>query len=196
MSSTIKIILHGYLKDLCPMELSFSGRTVAEIINGLCKQTKAFNVPYDKMKHIIKIMGFETEASLYAELPPDLTELHLVPHLGGGKSGGFIQIVLGAVLIAASFIPGLQPIGFAGFSLATSMMSLGLSFVIGGLIALISPAPKMDGSGNVTDPDGSKYLGASQNTTAIGTRIPLLYGRCKGFGQYLSFDVDAVDVAL
>jgi len=62
----------------------------------------------------------------------------------------------------------------------------------GGIMQLISPAPKQDS----TDPDASKYIGAPGNTTKIGTRIPILYGRRKIFGQILSLDIEAKDVPL
>lgn len=195
MSSKVKVILHGYLKDLCQSGLEFSGATAAEVINGLCKQTKAFNVNFDQPKHRIKVVGFPTKDSLYAPLA--VTELHLVPQMNGGKSGGFVQIVVGTVLIATAFaLAGPAGLAAAGsFSAAGVTFSLGLSLVLGGLLQLISPAPKMDGSGNVQDPEGSKYLGSGQNTVAIGTRIPLLYGKHLIYGHFLSFDIDAVDVA-
>src|SRR5690606_15604493 len=107
----------------------------------------------------------------------DVTEIHLVPELSGGKSGGFVKIALGAVLIAASFaMTGpILPALYGGIS-ASAVFWGGVTLVLGGLLELISPAPKMD-TKTSQDPEASKYLGTPQNTTRAGTRIPLLYGR-------------------
>lgn len=199
----VKIVLHGYLKDLYPEDLELSGYSVAEIINGMCKQTKAFNPLPGQERHCISVVGFTDRDKLYAPIPHDQKELHLVPEMSGGKSGGFFRIIVGVVLIAAAFYLGgaalAGPTLFGSTTIASMLFNFGLSLVLGGLLELISPAPKIDRAGvtgTATDPEASKYLGASQNTVRIGTRIPLLYGEHQAFGHYISFDVDAVDVAL
>lgn len=197
----VKIILHGYLKNLYSGELSFTGNTVEEIINGMCKTTKAFEPTPSKGRHVISIVGFDTVESLSNPLSSDITELHLVPALCGGKKGGFFQVVLGAVLIAAAIWTGGATL--AGFQLGISggalgiLGSAGLSMVLGGLMSFLSPAPKADSYSNgEADPEASKYLGASGNTVKIGTRVPLMYGENKANGHYISFNVDAKDVAI
>ena len=61
---------------------------------------------------------------------------------------------------------------------------------------MMSPQTKIDQFGKQADPEASKYLSANQNTTKIVTRIPLMYGFNRAYGHYISFDVDAKDVAL
>jgi len=197
----VKIFLHGYLKDLYPNVIELTGSSVKEIINGLCKQTKAFDPKLGEDRHTISVVGFRTKESIEGPLPSDTTELHLVPTLSGGK-GGLLKIVVGIVFIAAVVITA------GGFAAAGALISsnifaaiafnIGVSLVLGGLLEMLSPAPKKDGGGGAVanDPEASKYLGATQNTVKIGTRIPIGYGRFKIYGHYLSFDVDAVDVAL
>ena len=198
----VKLVLHGYLKDLYPEDFYIDAESPAEAINGFCKQTKAFDVPLNEEKHQIRVHNFDTEDMLYAPFPINTSELHLVPDVRGGKGGGFFKVVLGAVLIAAAVITGgtsLAALTAVG-TLSGTLFSLGVSLVLGGLLELISPAPEMDtgafGIDSQADPESSKYLGASQNTVKIGTRIPLLYGRHEAFGHYLSFNVDAKDVSV
>jgi hypothetical protein len=62
--------------------------------------------------------------------------------------------------------------------------------VLGGIVQMLTPVPETDST------EGSMYLGAGVNTVRIGTRIPILYGTRKVGGHYLSFDVDAKDIAL
>jgi len=202
LKQNVKVILHGYLKSLYPGDIQLNGSTVAEIINGMCKQTKAFEPELGDDRHTIMVKGFTTKESLDAPLG-DINELHLFPAMTGGKSGGFFKIVIGAVLIAAAIWTGgtsltLGPVLFGTTTLAGVMFNVGLSLVLGGLMEMMSPAPKIDkATGTSTaDPEASKYLGPTANTTRIGTRIPLGYGRFKAYGHYLSFDVDAVDVAV
>ena len=199
----VKIVLHGYLKDLYQGVLELSGNCVSEIINGMCKMTKAFDVGIGQEKHIITVAGYESAESLNEPFSKDIKELHLMPALMGGKSGGgaFIKIAIGVVLIAAAFFTAGGSLALLGAAIGTGstagiLFSLGVGIALGGLLELISPQPKADSFGNsVADPESSKYLSASQNTVKIGTRIPILYGMAKVGGHYLSFDVDAVDVA-
>ncbi|MDR3436442.1 hypothetical protein [Telmatospirillum sp.] len=180
-----KIFLHGKLRNLAPDGLEFDAATVEEAISALCLQTKAFNPLPGKPRHELEVLGFDTDASLMAPLNDNVKELHLVPSLRGGKAGGVLQIIVGAVMVvvgvALSWCTG-------GASLALVMS--GAMMIAEGLIALLSAAPKKN------DPDASKYIGAPQNTTAIGTPIPILYGRRLVYGQMLSMNVQANDVAL
>ena len=138
--------------------------------------------------HRIQVVGCETVEDL---LSSDMEEIHIVPQLSGGKNGGFFQIVIGAALLAASFL-------VPGAALATwqslALFNIGSALVIGGVMQLLAPAPKRDQA--VGDPEASKYLGTPGNTTGSGTRIAVLYGRDKVFGHILSLNINAKDVAV
>ena len=197
MSNKKRIVLHGYLKDLLPSEIYLSADTVAEAINGICKQTDVLNPTPGQERHQIRAVGFDTVESLFE--PTTLEEIHLVPDLSGGKSGGIFKVALGVVLVGAAIMLS-GPAGLAttfsvfGASISTGSVALfGAMMALGGLMEMMSPSPKMDldGEGNV---EGSKYLGTPKNTVKIGTRIPILYGRHKCYGHYISFNIDAKDV--
>lgn len=191
-----KIILHGRLKELWDGEIIVDTETVAEAIKAMCTITgHAFDPVPGKGRHEIRVVGFDRADDLF--VPSDVEEIHLVPAFHGGKSGGFFKIVLGAVLIAASFF--IPPAGLFGVSWLSGSLffGMGASLLLGGVMELISPAPKLDLAGNqANDPEASKYLGANGNTVKIGTRIPIIYGKAKAFGHYIGFNVDAVDVAV
>ena len=55
--------------------------------------------------------------------------------------------------------------------------------VAGGLIQMLTPQPKDDAESR------TKYLGAPKNTVAIGTYIPILFGKHRAYGQFLSFEL-------
>lgn len=183
MSSRKKIILHGYLKDLEPRALEFDVDTVAEALTALCRQCPGFHAKMGRDKPRIRVLGFDAQSSW--DIPTDVEELHVFPDFSGRKRGGIFRIILGVVLVATSFIPGI-----AGTPLGSFLISAGAGLVLGGIIDTLFPAPRSDSS----DTTASRYLGAPGNTTKIGTRIPLLYGRKKVFGHILSFDIQAKDV--
>lgn len=196
MSRRVKIQLHGPLRELYPEAFEIEADTAAEAINGFCKQTGVFNVSPFESKYCINVVGFDSKEALYSPLGPEITTLNLIPHIAGGKSG-FVKIIIAAALIAVSFIPGLNVAIWSGYATTWSSLalSMGVSMLLGGLLELISPVPKLN-TNTTQDVEASKYLGANQNTVKIGTRIPILYGRHIAYGHYISFDVDAKDVAV
>ena len=94
----------------------------------------------------------------------------------GGATGGFFQIVLGVVLIAAALI---IPFGVAGGGLALGL--LGGSLVLGGVAQLITPTPTLPKQAETGEQD-SEELNSALFTRAGGNNaqaeiVPVLYGR-------------------
>lgn len=176
-------MLHGDLRSLHDGPIRVFAKTAAEAIEAVSRQVKGFAPKLKRGYRRVKAVGFDTVESLFEPLKTD--EIHLVPQFNGGKRGGFIQILLGAVLLAASFlIPGL------GATFAGMLMKAGALLILGGISQLLSPTPSSE-----SEEQRSHYLGAPGNTTRIGTRIPILYGTHKVSGHFLSFDVNATQVA-
>lgn len=196
----VNLIFHGYLKELYPDGLTIDGETITEVINGLCRQTDQLKVRPGAEKHKLRLHGFDTEESLVAKLPEDFTELHIMPDLRGGKGGGFTQIIIGIVLVAIAVAIILVAPVFAatplGAAIVSGLMGAGIGMLVGGLIQMLSPAPELDTTTFDQDPEASKYLLSQQNTTRIGTRIPIIYGKVLAHGHYLSFNVDAKDISV
>jgi len=159
------------------------GDTVAKILELVSRQHPAFTPDPIKGHTRVKVVGFETKDSLYQELG-DLEVIHIVPQLNGGKSGGFLQILLGVALVA---------VGFFAFGATTwigsMMMKVGAIAALGGIAGLLAPTPETDSQQSKQ----SGYLGAPRNTTQIGTRIPILYGEFKVYGHILAYDINALE---
>lgn len=184
-----RVHFHGYLKQLVPDVIEIDAVDVADAIDGATRQLPQLAPDAVRGRHRITVVGCPTFEDLKRT---DLEDIHIMPQLSGGKEGGVFQIVVGLTLIAVGFATGNPFAAEQGF--ATLMVTMGASMVLGGVMQLLMPTPKRDQAQG--DPEASKYLGAPGNTTAIGTRIPILYGRDKVFGHYISFDVDAKDVAV
>lgn len=165
--------------------------SAAEAINAFSRQTKVLNPIPGEHRPVFKVLGHDGVEDLLDKTRED-SDIVLVPAMmGGGGRGGFMQILIGAVLIAASFIPGLQGVTVLGMSITSMLLSMGISMMLGGLLQLISPAPSLDTGPQGQDTEASRYLGTPKNTVQSGTRIPLAYGENKVYGQFLSFNIQA-----
>lgn len=181
----MRVIFHGHLRDLCPIVYDMTVDSPYEALTALVTQIPALQVLRDGEGFPCRVVGFHTAQSLLRHCP-DLEEIHVMPdYTVGGKA--WLQIGIGALLIAAAFIPGLGAIG--GVQVGSLLFSMGASLVLGGLLQLIAPTPSKD-----SNPDASKYLGGPKNTVALGTRIPIAYGVCRLYGQFLSYDVNVIGV--
>jgi hypothetical protein len=188
----VKIIPHGSLCDTWPSEFECEARTPFEAFNALDRQ---FNTRRPgELNSLVEIVGISSPLALHS--PCSMPELHVVPHFGG--AGGWVKIVIGVIIIVASILtlqPGGVAVGgawLAGSTVAFAVgLSIGISLALGGLLELISPAPKLN---NPKQTDASLYLGVPQNTTQIGTPIPVGYGTFAVYGQFLSYNVQAAQV--
>lgn len=187
MSMKKKIILHGHLAEKYPHEIEVEAETIAEALSALTMIEELAPLPGHPWPVVIQ--GVDSEVALFAKT--SLSEIHVYPQMEGAKKGGLGQIVLGVVLIAVSiwnpqFLAGaIQFMGGTG-----SLFLAGALMITGGILQMLMPTPQ-----GMEEVEGSKYLGANQNTVKIGTRIPLAYGNNKIGGHYLSFDIDAVNWA-
>jgi predicted phage tail protein len=191
----MKLIPHGYLADILPPEINLEAETPAEAINGLCQQYREMDPVPGKGRHQIKLGGFDTVDSLYE--PTSVEEIHIYPDFSGAK-GGFLQVLIGTAIVAAAFtIPGAQGLSatafqFAGASITYGNIALvGAAIALGGVTQLMSPSPQFDSTGQDSE---SFTFSPKENTVQIGTRIPVLYGRHRFGGHYVSFNIDAVDI--
>jgi predicted phage tail protein len=171
----IKLIPHGILKDRHE-SFAVAASTAAEAIEGWSRQ-----VGCDKTM-LLQAVGFDTEEKLKAKT--DVTEIHIMPAMFGG-GGAFGKILIGAALIALSFIPGI------GQAVQIALLSAGIGMALGGVMQLFMKQPTVSKS---SDPPASKYLGSGKNSTAIGTPIGFGGGRMMVGGQFLSLQVNSSDM--
>ena len=174
----MRVIFHGRLAELCPEVYEIEAASPYEALNALVRQLPALRSTTNPVscaivdhEHVELIVG-----------KTDVDEIHVVPTFEGAKKGGFFQIAIGALLIAASF--------FTGPAVGAFLFNAGLSMVLGGVIQLLAPSPSTTNASGTSSPENSKILGPPRNTVRLGTRIPVAYGTNKLFGHILSFDVN------
>lgn len=123
--------------------------------------------------------------------------IKIAPVMTGSK-GALGQILVGAALIAASFIPGLNVAVWSGAAMTWSSVafSVGLSLTLGGIAQLLSPTPKLNsGSGESTENMPSYVFNGATNTTAQGHPVPVGYGEMIIGSAVISAGLYAKDIA-
>jgi predicted phage tail protein len=110
--------------------------------------------------------------------------------VGAGGDSGFGQLLIGAALIAASFIPGV------GAFAVTALRTVGLSLTLNGIATLISPQPGLDSTLDESVQLESFSFSNVVNTSRQGMPCPIAYGRLFVGSAVLSsgLDVDQVQV--
>jgi predicted phage tail protein len=130
------------------------------------------------------------------ELTSTASEFTMMPVIEGAKQGGVLQIVIGAVaLVAAFFTAGgfLCCMGWRGWMSAaiagttTALTGLGISMMLGGVVQMLTPQPKINiGASSSADNKPNYAFGAPVNTVAMGYPVPLLYGQREIGGAVIS----------
>lgn len=175
-----KIKLYGELGKKFGRTHHFAVATPGEAIRALCANFPEFETHLSKA-HERKV-GFRIVLGDVRGIS-DVDQLHepvgsvsisIVPDVIGAKNGGLGQILLGAVLIFASVMTA----GAASPLLAAAspmLMNAGVSMIIGGVIQMLSPQPKMAEQREERKP--SYVIDGAVNTMAQGHPVPVGYGR-------------------
>lgn len=122
----------------------------------------------------------------------DLTtasHIHIVPKIigSGGKVFGWLQVVVGAVMIGV----GVFGAAFTGGA-SLGLIGAGVGMVLGGVASLLAPTPQMD----TANEDGNRPnngFGGAVTTVAQGNPVPILYGEREVGGFIASAAIYAED---
>lgn len=178
------VLLYGQLRQF-GRSFRLSVRTPAEAIKALCVQIPGF----ERFISNAKSRGIEF-AVFRGTIPLGEKEMgfsgsgdiRIVPIITGSKRAGLIQTIIGAVLIAVSFIPGFQVLAAPGIALAA-----------GGVIQMLSPqATGLKTSAAPENTPGYAF-GSAKNTTASGNPVPLCIGERRWGGAIISAEIYAED---
>ena len=210
----MKVKFHGILKKLCPKEFyEVVADTPAEAIRAVTMQLKALQ-RVGGNRWLCRVKECPKREDLYAHQGSD-TELNLYPDYspaGGGGKNGTLQIIVGVVIVViavvlAFFTGGASmsaaaaaeasvgetiAAGFSASTMLTSAAMMGAGMILSGLATMIM-TPDMDTKETDSQTSKSRAFGSNRNTTEIGTRIAIGYGKCKVYGQFLSINTQSFD---
>ncbi|EAA9055818.1 tail assembly protein [Salmonella enterica subsp. enterica] len=112
--------------------------------------------------------------------------MHIVPRLAGAKSG-WAGVLLGAALIGASFIPGLNALA------ATVLFSSGASMALGGVAQMLAPQAKSSAMHSADNGRQNTYFSSLENMVAQGNPVPLAYGEVMTGSRRISQEITTRD---
>lgn len=150
-------------------------RNPAEAVRALCTNFPEFKqhlIESEKRGIAYKVLvGKEAQTANDLHNPAGKQSIKFVPILQGAGGGG-LQVIIGAVLIAASFVPFLAPV-------SPYLMSAGVAMVLGGVIQMLTPVPKLNADVSNGNPDNkpSYAFNGAVNTSAQGYPVSIGYGR-------------------
>ena len=158
---------------------------------------------YMNPKHyLVKIGNYEiTENEIHD--PIGQQDIHIIPVISGAGGDTFNTILLGGLLIGASFffpgagLFGTQAIGATG---AAGLAGTGIGTLVGTGISAIGAGLVLQGVGNMLyptedptfedNPQISFNFSGTQNTARAGTPVPIVYGEIFTGSVVISGDVD------
>jgi predicted phage tail protein len=117
-------------------------------------------------------------------------ELRIVPVVAGAGAVG--RIIVGVALVAFSLLlPGVGAV--IGGALMTKIGILGGALILSGVAQLLTPTPTI--SKDEADPRKSFSFSGIQNTSRVGTAVPVVYGELLVGSVVVSAGIDIVQVA-
>lgn len=115
--------------------------------------------------------------------------IRIVPVVVGSKKSGFLQTILGAVIVAAGAVATFvfdQPWG-------VNVMMAGGAMMLGGVVQMVSPQPAGLARKESADNKASYAFGGVTNTASQGYPVPLLYGKRRIGGAIISAGIYVED---
>ncbi len=200
-----KLKLYGELaKFIGHKEFEIQVHSLPQAISFLVNNFPEVEAYMNSKYYQVKVGNYEITKDQIHD-PIGQQDIHIVPVISGAGGDSFGQILLGGLLIGASFFfPGAGL--FAGGSAAAqaaAAASPGLALVGTGISA-IGAGLILQGVGNILyptqdpsfedNPQISFSFSGTQNTARAGTPVPIVYGEIFTGSVVISGDVDTIAV--
>jgi predicted phage tail protein len=175
------IHLHGALGKRFGRELRLAVDSPAEAVRALTTMLSGFD-QYVRDRHYQVFRGRKGDGidlapqELHVRFADAEVELHIVPRAAGAKRNGLGKILLGGLLIAASFvIPGSWAI--AGKAVSGIVAQAGVAMVLGGVSQMLAPQSGADYDSR--ELPKSAIFGSAVNVATPGVPVPVIVGECE-----------------
>lgn len=178
-----EVILLGALGQQFGDRHRFDVRTGAEAVRALCANYAGFANALIKSREAgvgYRVLYDREPIDTPARLADPLSRSFTIAPVISGAGGGVGQFLLGAAIIAAAFYTG--GASLTAGALATTAggqiaVSIGTSLALGGVMQMLSPAPKAPSPAERPENMPSYIFDGPVNTTAQGHAVPIGYGR-------------------
>lgn len=194
----ITVYLYGNLRKSYGAKFTFFADTAAEAVRALCSQLVGFKKRLLKGQYQVKLdKEYLNNESLDKLHDDEHQTLRITPMVrGAGGKQGVTQLVIGAVLVAASWYAG----GAAGWgylggtTLAGSVGMLGISLMVGGVAQLLTKVPKLDDKNDGVDKSRNSAFSNLDNVVGQGEVIPLIYGEIMVGSKVISQGIESYSI--
>lgn len=167
------IVLHGALKQFGE-KFRLDVQTTAEATHAIASQLPEFKkfmlqAEQNGMRFAVFLDEVSEKGNISAKELDNHTGasvIHIVPRImgAGGDMAGWLQVIVGAVMIGVGVFTG-NP----------ALIGAGVGVMIGGAASLLMPTPELENG----DEDGNRAnygFGGAVTTVAQGNPVPILYG--------------------
>ena len=178
--------LHGEMASEFGEQFCFDGDTPAMLFSAMISQVKGFR-KYLSEKMFAIHLDDENIDEKQLVIKKEFSVMHVAPVIqgSGGKLGGVLMVVAGAVIVgAAVFFGQFWAIG------------IGVSIAVGGIAQLIAPTPKGAQQQQQQDQRQSFTFDGAENITQTGIPHPLIYGRMRVGSIVVSQQLEVNNVAV
>ncbi|QIA76635.1 tail assembly protein [Rodentibacter caecimuris] len=197
----VKVRFYGALKQF-GTEFNLEVNNTAEIIRALTCQIP--NLRQFLQQGLFKVrIGKDyldrryLEKGMFYQLKEGMS-VCFTPVLKGAKRAGIFNIVVGAVLIAASWYAGGAAgwayLGASGYGMATMAFMAGASMILSGVSQMLTKMPSMDIGKSESEKKNSTSFSSLSNMAAQGKPMPLAYGRIRTGSLIISQGIETMDV--
>ncbi|MCP3971682.1 MAG: tail assembly protein [Rhodobacteraceae bacterium] len=176
----VTVHLHGSLGKAFGGKLRMAVHSPAEAVRAMVSQLDGFGDHVERRLYQVYRgpvgRGRDNDPQeLHIQLAGGERDIHFVPRARGSKERGVGKILLGGLLIAASFvIPGSWAI--LGQGIAGLAGNIGVAMVLGGVSQMLAP-----GTPDRSDEEQPKsdLFGGALNVTTPNAAIPVIAGTCE-----------------
>ena len=193
-----KIKLYGELAEFVGhKEFEVQVDSLAKAVSFLVNNFEGIDKFMSPKYYQVKIGNYEINESEF-NYPIGQQDIHFIPVIAGA-GGGTRRLLLGAALIGAAFIPGLQTISigtFGGSPIALSSIvgTTGIGLALSGVTEMLFPLPKPKEFTSEQDPQLSFNFSGTQQTSRAGTPVPIVYGEIFTGSVVISGGIDTEQV--
>lgn len=198
MNELRTVRLYGKMGAMFGREFKLAVRSPGEAVQALIAQLPGLEAYLIGAKS--KGIGFLVYAGKRNLTEDDLTSpvgddaIRIAPVLYGAGSG-WGQIIGGLILVVAgAFVTGMT-FGAAS-AVGGAMIGAGVSMIVGGVMTLLAPQPKLGKPDERPENTPSYSFSGAVNTQAQGHPVPVLYGRLIIGSAVVSAGIVAVDDAI
>lgn len=191
----VNVRLYGQLGSKFGRVHRLAVASVAEAVRALGCQLPGFNAFLAKSKDIgLGYAVFYGKRNLNEEQlrdPVGGEDIRIAPIILGSKNGGWLNIILGVVLIVVGVIMNIYAPGSGMF-----LIKMGVGLIVSGIVQLLTPVPKGRSANDKPENQPSYAFNGPLNTQAQGNPVPVLYGELIVGSAVLSAGITAKDQAI